>query len=99
MSTDDWARMYAVLAVVDVGVTIDLIRASRRIREPVLAERAAVSVMLTVFATAIALLSVAYLADITVPAAITGPIILGALAIISVPQIVWYAAYRAGRFR
>lgn len=99
MSVDDWARIYAVLAVIDVAVTIQLVRASRRIHEPVLTERASVSVMLTLFASAIAMLSGAYLIDVVVPAPITGPIILGALAIISVPQIVWYAAYRTGRFR
>ena len=98
MSTDDWARVFAVLAVIDVAVTIELVRASRRVREPVLAERAGVSVMLTLFATAVALLSVAYLVDISVPSSISGPITLGALAVLSVPQLVWYLAYRTGRF-
>jgi len=98
VSTDDWARIYVVLALVDIVVTIVLVRAARREKEAALAERATVSVLLTLFAVATAVLSAAYLVDVPVPNGITSLIILGALAVISLPQILWYASYRMRRF-
>ena len=49
-------------------------------------------------ATGAAILSAAFLAGTQLPADIGTAILVGVLLAISLPQLLWYAAYRAGRF-
>ena len=92
-----WALV--LLAIADWGATVSLIRAALRLRVPALEERATVSVVLTLAATGAAVLSIAFLAHFTLPPGVGTLILVGVLLLISVPQLLWYACYRAGRFR
>lgn len=87
------------LAVMDVIATVVLSRAAVRLHENALTERAAVSILLTVFAVGVALLAVNRLASLHLAAEVATVILVGGLLLISVPQIVWLVAYRRRSFR
>ena len=92
-----WALV--LLAIADWGATFALVRGALAVKEAALEERATVSVILTFAATVAALLAVAFLAKIQLPPGLGTLALIGVLLLISVPQLVWYAAFRAGRFR
>ena len=58
-----------------------------------------VSLILTGAAMSVAVLSVFYLARIKLPDGVGVVAMVGALALISAPQIVWFLSYETGRFR
>ena len=88
-----------LLAFADLGCTWALVKAARRFPEPALRERAVVSLILTGAAMSVAVLSVFYLARIKLPDGVGVVAMVGALALISAPQIVWFLSYETGRFR
>lgn len=92
-----WALI--VLAVIDWFATRELIRSALIVKEPALEERATVSTILTIAATAGAFLAAAYLAHIRLVAIFTSTLLIGALIALSLPQIIWWVAYKVGRFR
>lgn len=87
------------LAVVDVGVTSVLVRAARRVREPALQERATISVVLTFGALCAAIMATARIFGIALMPWVTFSLFIAILVLVSLPQLVWYAMYRLGRFR
>lgn len=93
------AGLLIVFAVIDWIATAVLVSASRRLHEPALTERAVASVILSLSASGIAVLSGAFLAGVVLFPALRLTLLVGALVLLSVPQIVWLAAYLRGRFR
>lgn len=92
-----WALV--LLAIADWGATVKLVQAALEVREAAIEERATISIVLTIAATVAAGLAVAFLAKIQLPPGLGTTALIGVLLLISVPQLVWYAAYRSGRFR
>ena len=92
-----WALV--LLAIADWGATVSLVRAARRVHEAALRERAITSIILTLAATGAAVLSLAFLTHVRLPDGLGTIILAAVLMLISLPQLVWYAAYRQGRFR
>jgi hypothetical protein len=88
-----------VAAVFDWFATADLVRAARRLNEPALSERAIASFVLTIIATGIAVLALAYLAGVSLPSVVVSVLLVGGLLAVSLPQFVWWIAYRQGRFK
>mgnify|MGYP001575503927 FL=1 len=93
------AGVLVVLAVADIFVTRGLVRAARALNEPALTERALASVILTIVASAVAVLAAAFLLGVRIPVPWNSIILIGGFMLVSVPQIVWWVAYRRGRFR
>jgi hypothetical protein len=94
------ASLALVLAAVfDWFATADLVRAARKLNEPALSERAIASCVLTVIATGIAVLAGAYLLEVRLPSIITTVLLVGGLLAVSIPQLVWWVAFRQGRFK
>lgn len=91
-----WALV--ILAVADWFATVKLVQAALRVKEAALEERATISVILTVAASGAAFLAAAFLARVSLPPGLGTLILVGILLLISVPQLLWYAAYRLGRF-
>jgi drug/metabolite transporter (DMT)-like permease len=88
-----------LLAVADWGATVRLIAAALKVKGAALEERAMISVILSVAASIAAIMSLAYLAHFQWPPGVGTLLLLVALMLISLPQLLWYAAYRAGRFK
>lgn len=88
-----------VLAVFDWVATVTLWRAARVIHEIALTERAAASLILTIAATAIGVLSLAYLLGVRLASPFPTLLLIVGLVLLSVPQLVWLAAYVRGKFR
>lgn len=93
------AWLLVVLAAVDVSVTVVLVRAARRLNEPALAERATISILLTIGGVALAILGAARLVELRLPPTLAFWLLIGVFVIVSLPQLVWFALYRLGRFR
>jgi len=93
------AAALIALAIFDWLATAVLVRAARSIHEPALTERAIASFVLTVGASGAGILSWAYLASFDLPDLVGTLFLIGGLAILSLPQIVWLGAYLLGRFR
>lgn len=92
-----WALV--LLAIADWGATVTLVRAALEEQEPALEERATVAVVLTLAATGAAGLAVAFLARIQLGSDFRTFVLIAVLLLISLPQLLWYWAYRVGRFR
>lgn len=88
-----------LLAVIDVAVTFVLVRASRRLREPALEERATASAVLTVGGVSAAVMGASHLAGYDIPVELSVALLVTVLVVMSVPQLIWFASYRLGRFR
>lgn len=99
MNWDLLAYMFIALAIGDVLITWRLLVAARRVKEPALAERASVSIILTCAAGTIAGLSIAHLTGRTMDGPLPNFMLTLGLFLISLPQYVWYIAYRLGRFQ
>ena len=87
-----------LLAILDVAVTAILIRASRRLHEPALDERATVSAVLTFGGLSAAALGAAHLLGFDLPIELSIALFVTVLVVMSAPQLVWYVAFRTGRF-
>lgn len=87
-----------LLAIFDLAVTAILVRASRRLREPALEERATVSAVLTFGGLSAATLGVAHLLGFNLPIELSIALFLTVLIVMSAPQLLWYLAFRLGRF-
>lgn len=88
-----------LLAAIDVMVTTVLVRASRRLHEPALEERATVSMVLTFGGLSAAALGAAHLIGVDLPVELSIALFLTVLVVMSAPQLVWYVAFRLGRFQ
>ena len=99
MTIEVWAWLLVILAIADWGATVTLVRAALRIHESALEERATAAVILTIAASGAGLLSLAFLAKIQLPAGLGTALLVAILLLVSLPQLIWYAAYRNGRFR
>ena len=99
MTIEVWAWALVLLAIADWGATVSLVRGAMRLRESALVERAVAAVVLTLAATGAGLLSLAFLAHFQLPQGLGTAILVAVLLLISLPQLVWYAAYKSGRFR
>lgn len=99
MSIEVWAWALVLLAIADWGATVSLIRAARQVREPALRERAIISIILSLAASGAAGLSLAFLAHFKLPEGLGTAILITVLLAISLPQLIWYAAFRRGHFR
>jgi len=93
-----WSWLLVGLAIVDLVTTGTLVRAAIRDAEPALRERAIAAVILTVAAWLFAGLALAFILGIKLPDGVGTAALLAGLLIISLPQIVWWAAYRRGQF-
>ena len=91
-----WA--FVLLAIADIGATVSLVRAARKEQVAALTERAIASILLTLAASCIAVLSIAFLVHVKLPVDIATVVFVGALVLISVPQLIWYGLYKSGRF-
>ena len=87
------------LAAADIAVTIVLVRAARRLAEPALEERATVAVILTFIAGLWAIVALAYLASVPLDVGLSTLLLVLVSALVSLPQLIWFAGYWAGRFR
>jgi hypothetical protein len=96
---DAFAWLLCLLAVMDWTATVILVSVARRNPSPVLQERAASSVVLTIGATAVALLGAAHLIGFDFDPIPNFAFFVLALITISVPQLVWTAGYFMGKFR
>lgn len=85
------------LVVIDWASTAVLIRAAHRLKYIALQERAGVSVMLSVLASAAGLLGLLYLLHVSLPV-LSAIVIVGVFLGISLPQVVWGYQYLRGRF-
>lgn len=85
------------LVIVDWASTIVLIRGALRLKYVALEERAGVATMLSVMASAVAVLGLLYLLHFSAPA-LSALVIIGVFLGISLPQVVWGIAYLRGRF-
>lgn len=99
MTLVSWSYLLILLAVVDWIATVVLLRASRRVREPALDERVVASTILSFAATCIAILAVAFILEFDLPDGSGTAILVAAVLLMSLPQLVWFVAYRLGRFR
>ena len=99
MTLDHWAWILIAAAVADWGATVALVRGANRLHEAALNERATASVILTVVASGAALLSAFYLLRVVLPPDWWSGALVALFLLVSVPQLVWYVAYRSGRFR
>jgi len=88
-----------LLAIADWGATVRLVAAALSVKGAALEERATISVILSVAATIAAVMAIAFLAHFQWPDGVGTLLLIAALSMISLPQLLWYAAYRAGRFR
>jgi hypothetical protein len=91
--------LLVVLALLDWCATMILVSLARRFPEPALQERAATSIILTVGASAVALLGAAHLIGFDFDPVPNFTLFVVALITISVPQLVWTAGYVMGKFR
>lgn len=85
------------LVVIDWASTIVLIKGARRLKYVALEERAGVSVMLSVMASAAGMLGLLYLLNISLPV-LSAIVVVGVFLGISLPQVVWGYQYIRGRF-
>lgn len=99
MSLDTVAALLILLAIVDVLVTVFLVRKARQYHEPALGERAIVSVILTTAAVLMAALSAAYLLDVILPSPVGMILLVAGVTLISAPQLIWAALYWRGTFQ
>lgn len=93
------ARLLILAAGVDVIVTAILVWAARTESNPALTERAVVSVILTVIALGAAYLGFARLGVVNVSNDLAIGILSAALLAVTLPQVVWFVLWLAGRFR
>lgn len=91
--------MLIVMAIADWIATVTLLYAARLVREPALSERATTSVVLSLGASAVAVLGAAHLLRVEIPSAPNlGLLVLGLMAL-SIPQLIWVVMLAMGRFR
>lgn len=98
MTLVHWSWLLVVAAAIDWIATVTLVRAAFRVKEAALQERATAAVILTFAASVIALLSLAFIFRITLPEGVGTSLLVGALLLLSLPQMVWVVAYEFGRF-
>ena len=87
-----------VLAVIDWIATVILIRAAFSVKAAALEERATASLILTIAASLIAGLALAYVFSFKLPDGVGTAALVGALLLLSLPQVVWVLAYERGKF-
>lgn len=85
-------------AIVNVVSTVILVTAAIRHRWPALEERAGVAVVLAVVACGAAVLALSRLRVFSLPSDLAISILVIGLLLVSVPSVVWLAAFWAGRF-
>jgi hypothetical protein len=85
------------LAIFDWFAVLELRRDAAVVGEQALYERADASLILTIAASVVAVLSGFYLAEARFP--FGGVLLIGSLVALSVPQILWVVSKRRGRFR
>ena len=99
MSADDTARLLILGAGIDVIVTAILVWAARTEHNAALTERAIVSVILTAIALGAATLGFSRLGVVNVSNDLAIGILSAALLAVTLPQVIWFALWLAGRFR
>jgi hypothetical protein len=99
MTMAHWSWVLILLALVDWISTIVLIRAAHQLDEPSLNERAVAATVLTVAATLVAVLALAFIVSFDFPDGVGTAILVAGLLLVSTPQVVWVIAYRRGQFR
>lgn len=92
------AVILVILAVFGWIATVILLRGARRTGWMALRERAAVSVLLTVFRTVLATFAVLHLVDADAPPAAVGVFVVLLFLAIALPDLWWLYAYLRGRF-
>ena len=100
MSAEDvisWALI--ALCIVDWFATVILVRAALRIKEAALEERAAVSVLLSIGASAASVIALGHILGYDLPAGWAFVLLAAGLTVLSVPQLIWVVAFLGGRFR
>lgn len=99
MTLVHWSWILVILAVIDWLATTTLIRAALREKEAALEERATAALILTFAASLVAFLALAYVFNVTVTDGLGTAALIGALMLLSVPQLLWLAAYERGQFQ
>ena len=99
MTLDVVAWGLILLAIADIGATVALIRGANRVHEIALLERAVAAVILTVIVSIGAFLSLTYLSHTRLDQDVYTVLLVIAFGAASVPQLIWYATLRAGRFQ
>lgn len=97
--TDVVAVLLVILAILDWGATVTLVRGALSVHEPALDERATASVILTIGATMAAILAVIVLLDLDAGDGIWLLLLTIGLGALSLPQVVWVVAYWRGQFQ
>jgi hypothetical protein len=99
VTLDDISRLLIALAVVDVVCTVVIVRGAYEHPNPALAERAVVSVILTMVATFAAILAAARLGAMVVPPDLATIMFVASFLFVSIPQAIWAVLFVTGRFR
>jgi hypothetical protein len=95
---DTLAVVLIALAIANVGSTTILVLAAARHRWPALEERATVAVVLAVIAAGAATLGLVRLRILDLSSEASVAVLAVGLVLVSVPSIVWLAAFLTGRF-
>jgi hypothetical protein len=95
---DGLAVVLVFLAGINVTLTAILIRAALRHHWAALEERATVAAILALIAIGAAALGLNRLHLLNFPTEVSLTILAIGLILVSIPSIVWFVAYRTGRF-
>ena len=95
---DQLALLLIALAIVGLASTVTLVRGAESTGYIAVKERAGVSLVLSIFRVALAVLSGARLLRIETPPVFIGAVIVLLFIAIGLIDVVWGIAYRLGRF-